>query len=185
MKIYTRTGDDGSTGLFGGERRSKDDPLVEAYGTIDELNAAVGVARSHGLLEDLEGMLAQVQSDLFVLGAEVACVPDKRDKLKIALLGAADVTRLENAIDSAEAALSPLKNFVLPAGSAGSAALHLARAVCRRAERRLLAAGPGAELRGDLLVYLNRLSDLLFVYARCANRAASVADVEWVSRSDG
>jgi cob(I)alamin adenosyltransferase len=182
MKIYTRTGDDGTTGLFGGERRRKDDLLVEAYGTVDELNAALGVARAHGLPEELDRVLGEVQSDLFVLGAEVACVPDKRDKLRITLLQADDIARLEQAIDIADAALPPLKNFVLPGGTGGAAALHYARAVCRRAERCVIAVAPEAALRSDLLVYLNRLSDLLFVLARRANLAANVAELEWAPR---
>jgi cob(I)alamin adenosyltransferase len=178
MKIYTKTGDDGTTGLFGGARVKKASPRVEAYGSVDELNAAIGVARATRLERATEEILARVQVDLFTLGAELACVPGKETKLGMALLGGTDIERLEQAIDRAESALAPLKTFVLPAGCPQAAALHLARTVCRRAERAVLAL-EDAPARNELVVYLNRLSDLLFVVARRANAEAGLPDVPW------
>jgi cob(I)alamin adenosyltransferase len=180
MKIYTRTGDAGQTGLFGGARVRKDDPRVEAYGTVDETNAVLGLARAHGLSADIDVALARIQAELFVVGAELACVPDKVDRLKMELIGAEHSSYLEWLIDDAEAGLAPLKTFILPGGSPGGAALHVARTVCRRAERALLSL---PDTRPELLVYLNRLSDLLFVLARKANAAASVSDIPWQGRS--
>ena len=182
MKIYTRTGDRGQTGLFGGERVEKDDVRVEAYGTVDEANAAIGAARAAGIPAACDEVLARVQEDLFVLGAELATAPNKREKLGFALLGTEDVERLERAIDAAEQELAPLKSFVLPTGTPGAAALHLARTVCRRAERRTLTAARTASVRTELVVYLNRLSDLLFVLARLANHEARVEDMPWKPR---
>jgi cob(I)alamin adenosyltransferase len=183
MKIYTRTGDDGTTGLFGGARVRKDDARVEAYGTVDELNACLGVARAAGVPEGMDGLLGQIQQDLFVLGAELACVPGKEESMKMALLGAEDGARLERAIDEAEEGLPVLRNFVLPGGTAAAAALHVGRTVARRAERRVLEASAQAPVRAELLVYLNRLSDLLFVLARRANHQAGVEDIPWRPRA--
>jgi cob(I)alamin adenosyltransferase len=179
MKIYTKTGDDGTTGLFGGGRVKKASSRVEAYGTVDELNATIGIARATKLDPDSEAVLARVQVDLFTLGAELACVPGKEAKLNMPLLSAVDAERLEKAIDQAETFVLPLKYFVLPGGSAQAAALHLARTVCRRAERGVLAIND-APPRAEIVVYLNRLSDLLFVLARRANVEAKVDDVPWV-----
>ncbi len=180
MKLYTKTGDDGTTGLFGGVRVPKASTRVEAYGTVDETNAAIGVARTHALGLTIDGVLAGVQEDLFVLGAELACAPGREAKLRMRLLGTDDIERLEHAIDDADAACPPLKTFVLPGGSVGAAALHLARTVCRRAERAVLAIEPAP--RGELVIYLNRLSDLLFALARSANVSAGVSDVPWTPR---
>jgi cob(I)alamin adenosyltransferase len=171
MKIYTRTGDDGTTGLFGGGRRSKADLRVEAYGTIDEANAAIGVARAAGLPASIDAVLTEVQSDLFTVGAELGCVPGEEAKLKMTLIAA-----------TAEAGLPPLKTFVLSGGSAGAAALHLARCVVRRAERLVIAARDESPIRQEAIVYLNRLSDLLFTFARRANHEAGEADVPWHPR---
>ena len=182
MKIYTKTGDDGTTGLFGGARVKKASLRVEAYGTVDELNATIGIARATTLDPFSEGVLAQVQVDLFTLGAELACVPGKEEKLGMTLIDAGDAARLEHAIDDAEKELTPLKTFVLPAGSAQAAALHLARTVCRRAERGVLAMDD-APARRDVVIYLNRLSDLLFTLARHANVKAGVSDVPWIART--
>jgi cob(I)alamin adenosyltransferase len=181
VKIYTKTGDDGTTGLFGGARVAKASGRVEAYGTVDETNAVLGVARAAGLDASTDAVLAHVQVDLFTLGAELACVPGKEDKLGMKLLEAADAERLERAIDEAEKDLPPLKSFVLPGGSTQAAALHLARTVARRAERAVLAVTDAAPRR-EIVVYLNRLSDLLFVLARRANAQAGVADVPWKPR---
>jgi cob(I)alamin adenosyltransferase len=144
MKIYTRTGDRGETGLFGGARVPKDDVRVEAYGTVDELNAVLGLCRSFGPVPIVDRVLEELQADLFTLGAELATVSGHEAKLGIELLGDADVTRLESTIDDCEATLPPLKNFVLPGGPPEVAALHLARTVARRAERRLLTLARGA-----------------------------------------
>jgi cob(I)alamin adenosyltransferase len=181
MKLYTKTGDDGTTGLFGGGRVKKASLRVEAYGTVDETNAVIGVARATGLAPLVDAVLERVQEDLFTLGAELACVPGRESKLHMTLLGEADVHRLEVAIDEADAACESLKAFVLPGGSPQAAALHLARTVCRRAERATLAVDDGP-VRGDVVVYLNRLSDLLFALARRANAIANVSDVPWKPR---
>jgi cob(I)alamin adenosyltransferase len=179
MKIYTRTGDDGTTGLFGGERVPKQQARVEAYGSVDELNSAIGQVRCEPLDPLSSQVLETLQNELFVLGAEVACVPGKESSLGIRLLNLEAVTRLESWIDEAEKALPPLKAFILPGGTRGSAGLHVARTIARRAERSLLRAGEQAPVRRDLIMYLNRASDLLFVLARRANHLAGVADTLW------
>lgn len=181
MKLYTKTGDDGTTGLFGGGRVRKASARVEAYGTVDETNAAIGVARATGLDGAIDAVLAPIQEDLFTLGAELACVPGKEGKLSMTLLGGADIARLEGAIDEADAACPPLKSFVLPGGSPQAAALHVARTVCRRAERVVLVMDD-APARAEVVVYLNRLSDLLFALARRANVIVGVPDVPWSPR---
>lgn len=180
MKIYTRTGDAGSTGLFGGPRVPKDDDRIEAYGTIDELNAALGLARSAGQIQSIDGQLNQIQHELFSIGAELATPQPENHQMRI--IAEAHIGRLENWIDEHENGLPELKNFVLPAGRDSSTTLHLARAICRRAERRVvsLSRKEGAEVSEYLVVYLNRLSDLLFVMTRVANREAGCAEVVWV-----
>ena len=178
MKIYTKTGDDGTTGLFGGGRVRKASARVEAYGTVDETNAVIGMARATTLDPFADAVLARVQVDLFTVGAELACVPGKEDKLSMTLIGTTDAVRLETAIDDAEKELSPLTSFVLPGGSPQAAALHLARTVTRRAERCVLAMDD-TPARQDVVIYLNRLSDLLFTLARHANVKAGVVDVPW------
>ncbi|HEY6459779.1 MAG TPA: cob(I)yrinic acid a,c-diamide adenosyltransferase, partial [Polyangiaceae bacterium] len=150
-------------------------------GTVDEANAAIGVARATPLDAVIDEVLVHVQEDLFTLGAELACVPGKEAKLAMAPIGESDIERLEKAIDDADAACAPLKSFVLPAGSRQAAALHVARTVARRAERAVLAMDD-APARGELVVYLNRLSDLLFALARRANVVAGVPDVPWKPR---
>ena len=182
MKIYTRTGDKGDTGLFGGVRVQKDDPRVEAYGTIDETNAAIGLALSHCRVSLVQRVLGEVQSDLFTLGAELSAASGSEARLGIQLLTDADVLRLEQAIDDAELPLPPLKNFVLPGGPPDVAALHFARTVARRAERRVLSLSQREAVRGTLLVYLNRLADLLFVLARRAGHENGAAEVPWAPR---
>ena len=181
MKIYTKTGDDGTTGLFGGGRVKKSSIRVEAYGTIDELNATLGVARATKLEPMTETVVEQIQVDLFTLGAEIACVPGKEDKLSMRLLDADDAERLEKAIDAAEEGLPALTTFVLPGGTPQAAALHVSRTVCRRAERALLAMDE-VPARTETVIYLNRLSDLLFTLARRANHVVGVHDVPWTSR---
>ncbi len=179
MKIYTRTGDEGQTGLFGGARVGKDDPRVEAYGTVDELNSCLGVVRASNPSAQTDASLLQIQSDLFTVGAELACVPGKEDKLRMTVVGASDIARLEGWIDRSEEPLEPLKNFVLPGGCTAAAELHRARTVCRRAERRTLTAGRASAVRAEIVIYLNRLSDLLFVLARYENHVAKIADIPW------
>jgi cob(I)alamin adenosyltransferase len=179
LKIYTRTGDDGTTGLFGGGRVPKDDPRVEAYGTVDEANAALGLARAAGPPPALDAVLAHAQATLFEVGAALAS-PGRAGSAPVE---EGDVAALERAIDDLEATLPPLRSFVLPAGSEAAARLHVARTVVRRAERLavgLRAHGPVPE---GIVRYLNRLSDWCFVAARAANRAARVPDVAWTPRT--
>lgn len=183
-KIYTRTGDDGTTGLGNGGRRLKCDLRVEAYGTVDEANAAIGLARLHTGESDpaLDAMLARIQNDLFDLGADLATpddgVPLDYEPLRII---EAQVLRVESEIDQLNAALSPLRSFVLPGGTSASAALHLARTISRRAERIMvaLAQTPGEQVGDAALHYINRVSDFLFVAARAANENGA-RDVLWV-----
>lgn len=182
-KIYTRTGDKGTTALVSGPRRLKHDLRVEAYGTVDETNSAIGVARLHtGGLEPLDAMLFRIQNDLFDLGADLA-TPDNGEPLSYEPLRIVEsqVTRLENEIDDLNAALEPLTSFVLPGGSAAAANLHLARTVCRRAERLMveLSVAENEIVSPAALKYANRLSDFLFVAARYANDAGR-ADILWV-----
>ncbi len=179
MKIYTRTGDGGETALFDGTRVSKADPRVDAYGHVDELNALIGQARAAGIPRDLDDELDRIQQDLFAVGAMLAD-PSSRIAARVtrARLSASDVERLEQWIDAAEAELPPLRRFVVPGGTAGASALHLARTVCRRAERHIVSLGPDA-VPAETITYVNRLSDLLFVLARLANRRANVPDREW------
>lgn len=183
MKIYTKTGDNGTTGLFGGARVSKADARVEAYGTLDELNAHIGVVRACLGNDWPSAELSKVQSDLFVVGAELACVPGKEATMRMALVSEAHIAELEQWIDDGETRVEPLRAFVLPGGTPAAAALHVARTVCRRAERLCVALGAEpTPPRVEVVTYLNRLSDLLFVWARGANAGAGVADVPWVPR---
>jgi cob(I)alamin adenosyltransferase len=179
VKIYTRTGDTGDTALFDGTRVRKSDPRVDAYGEVDELNAVLGLVRAHGVDAALDAWLDHLQRDLFALGARLAD-PGARiaGRVTKVSLGTDDVARLEGWIDAAEAELVPLRRFILPGGSAAGAALHLARTVCRRAERGIIGLGEGA-VEPVLLAYVNRLSDLLFVLARLANARAGRTEVEW------
>jgi cob(I)alamin adenosyltransferase len=181
MKIYTKTGDAGDTGLFGGGRVPKDHPRVEAYGSVDELNASLGMARALEPLPRIDDLLLAIQRDLFSLGALLATPdPDKvRDHLEKASLGDARIAELERAIDDGEAELEPLRAFILPGGTVKAAALHLSRTVCRRAERDVLAMSRSEELPPIVIIYLNRLSDLLFVLARVAARRAGAAEITW------
>ena len=178
MKIYTRTGDSGETSLFGGKRVRKDDPRVDAYGDIDELNAWLGLARALGVGADLDAELAHIQQDLFAVGARLADPSDNvGTSVTKAALGDADTTRLEQLIDRLEAELPPLKRFILAGGSGAGAALHVARTVCRRGERHIVSLEPPAD--AALLRYVNRLSDLLFVLARAVNHRAQLPETEW------
>jgi cob(I)alamin adenosyltransferase len=180
-RIYTKTGDGGDTGLWGGERVPKDHVRVEAYGTVDELGAALGQAQVLAPPPELAALLAELQALLFELGAELATPPSKGQLP--AGIDEADVTRLERAIDEHEASLPPLKSFILPGGTPLAAALHVARAVCRRAERRVVTLREAEPVtRQTTVVFLNRLGDLLFVLARRANHLAGTADVAWHRR---
>jgi len=178
VKIYTRTGDTGDTSLVGGTRVRKSDPRVDAYGDIDELNAWLGLARASSSDRELDDELARVQRDLFALGAQLADPADKiAGRIAKAALGDDDVARLERLIDRGEAELPPLKRFILAGGSPAGAALHVARTVCRRAERRMVSLQPPVD--AALLRYVNRLSDLLFVFARVVNHRAGSVETEW------
>lgn len=182
MKIYTKTGDDGDTGLWGGLRVGKDSPRVQAYGTVDECNAAIGVARAAlagaPAAGNLGGLLAQIQDQLFVVGADLATPGEAAN---IPRIGADAIAQLEQAIDATEAELEPLRQFILPGGTPAAAQLHLARTICRRAERCVVALARGEALNPLVGVYLNRLSDCLFVLARAANARAGLPDVPWNS----
>jgi cob(I)alamin adenosyltransferase len=178
MKIYTRTGDAGQTSLFDKTRVSKADSRVDAYGEVDELNAWLAFVRAAGLDEDLDEPIVRIQRDLFALGAQLADPRDKiAERVTKASLGDDDVARLETLIDWLETELPPLKRFILPGGSPVGAALHLARTVCRRAERRIVALDPAVD--PVLVRYVNRLSDLLFVLARAVNHRERVPETEW------
>lgn len=180
-KIYTKTGDDGRTGLFGGGRVNKDHVRVEAYGDVDELNAVIGSARSVEMMPRIDEILAPVQRDLLAIGALLATPhPEKhRDALEKARLSDKRIAQLEQAIDDGEAELETLKAFILPGGTQKAAALHVARTVCRRAERAIVRLQHEADVPQIVVVYLNRLSDLLFVLARVANRRAGAGEVTW------
>jgi cob(I)alamin adenosyltransferase len=178
VKIYTRTGDAGETSLFDGSRVSKADSRVDAYGDVDELNAWLGLVRANRLDADLDQPLVRIQQDLFALGAQLADPRDRiAERVRKASLDDADVERLEHLIDRLESELPPLRRFILAGGSPAGAALHVARTVCRRAERRMVALTPTPE--AVLVKYVNRLSDLLFVMARVVNHRAGTPEIEW------
>lgn len=179
MKIYTRTGDDGTTGLLGGSRVRKSDARIDCYGTVDELNAAVGLA-AVAAPSHLAAMLREIQNDLFLLGSHLAApAGGAPQSVSLPALDPAIVARLEAQIDVAEKELPPLRQFILPGGSEAAARLHLARTVCRRAERRAVEVSGNQPVPRVILHYLNRLSDWLFVQARSCNRIAGIQDVPW------
>ncbi|HSJ25282.1 MAG TPA: cob(I)yrinic acid a,c-diamide adenosyltransferase [Longimicrobiales bacterium] len=180
QRIYTKTGDAGETALFGGVRVRKSHPRVEAYGAVDELNAVLGWARLSLADEATARRLLDVQADLFALGAHLATeVPEGRTPPQLPPLPDTRIPDLEAWIDAAEDGLPELRSFILPGGSAGAAALHVARTVCRRAERRVTELAAHDDVAPSIVVYLNRLSDLLFVLARRENQVAGVNDVPW------
>jgi cob(I)alamin adenosyltransferase len=180
MKIYTKKGDGGDTGLYGNVRVPKDDLRIRTYGTLDELNAQLGLTLCEANLPSpLPTSLLRIQGELFQLGAELATPRGKATGIR--LVEQPEIEALEHEIDAMEARLTPLKTFVLPGGSRASALLHLARTVCRRAERELVSLNRGEPQRAQTIQYLNRLSDYLFVCARFANHAAGVADVPWIA----
>lgn len=180
-KIYTGTGDDGTTSLFGGERVGKGNPRIDAYGTVDETNSIVGMARAHLTGEpgedELDPVLGDLQDELFVLGADLATPMDAKPVVE--RIEDDHVKALEDRIDRFDADLPPLKNFILPGGTPAGAALHSARTVCRRAERQIVEANTSAPINEQAMVYLNRLSDLFFVLARWTNRKAGVREDTW------
>jgi cob(I)alamin adenosyltransferase len=181
VKIYTKTGDAGGTGLFGGGRVQKDDPRVEAYGDVDELNAVLGLARAVEPLPRVDEILVPIQRDLFSIGALLA-TPDREKMhghLTKANIDDARITGLEQAIDACEAQLEPLRAFIIPGGSRKGATLHVARTVCRRAERRVVHLQRDVEIPQLVVIYLNRLSDLLFMLARVANVETGAGEVTW------
>ena len=183
MKIYTKTGDAGETGLYGGTRVSKDTMRVEACGTVDELNACIGVARSQIQDTEIDVSLHRIQNELFDIGADLATL-DAHPKAESLRIPPTLTPELEREIDRFEDQLPPLKNFVLPGGSAAGAAMHLARTVCRRAERSVVSLAKAEPVNPEVLIYLNRLSDLLFVLARVVNHRSDESEPLWESRME-
>lgn len=180
MKIYTRTGDEGETSLFAGGRVDKDDARLHAYGTVDELNSMIGLARVHDIDAELDALLERVQMELFNVGADLA-TPLNANAPWVVRVDEAMVTQIEQDIDTLEATLEPLKNFIVPGGHPTAAALHVCRTICRRAERWLVTLNKSSDINADVMHYLNRLSDWLFVMARAVNKRAGVDDILWYS----
>ncbi len=178
-KIYTKTGDDGTTGLGGGERVPKDSPRVAAYGTIDELNSQLGVALASSLCERLVDVLPGIQNELFDVGSDLCWPSDDARRVRIPTVEARHIEALERLIDELNAVVGPLANFLLPGGSPGAAQLHVARTICRRAERETVHLADGESIGEFVLPYLNRLSDALFVMARYENHERGVAEPLW------
>lgn len=175
-KIYTRTGDDGTTGLGDGTRVAKDSLRIDAMGDVDELNSVIGIMLTEAVPDILVDTLTQIQHDLFNLGGEI-CIPD------YVILSQANIDNLEEAIDALNDGLAPLKEFILPGGTKAAAYCHLARTVCRRAERKLITLARGEKVTAISLQYLNRLSDLLFVLCRIINKEAGVSDILWQNKT--
>ena len=184
MKLYTRKGDSGQTSIWGGRRLSKDDARMEAIGAVDECNAAIGSAIALGLTGELSNLLHTAQARLFIVGSELMAPDRTGSGANLPRLDESDVFEVEAAIDSLESQLPELQNFILPAGTAGAAALHVARGVCRRAERRVATLKRAEGVVPVVPAYLNRLADLLFVAGRYANNAAAVHDAIWSGQAD-
>ena len=182
-KIYTRKGDDGTTGLVGGQRVPKDSPRVMAYGSVDELNSHIGLALSLGLHADIAGVLKTIQNELFHLGSDLAAREEDKQRLELPQIEQRHVDALEQLMDRLSGELGPLENFILPGGAPGAAALHVARAVCRRAERDAIALSRVEPIGPFVVAYLNRLSDALFVMARYENHVRGVSEAYWDSRA--
>jgi cob(I)alamin adenosyltransferase len=179
VKIYTKTGDAGDTSLFDNSRVSKADPRVDAYGEVDEVNACLGAALAAGMSPDIAAVLTSIQKDLFAVGARLADPATRiAERVTKAAVTSQQIELLEATIDRLETELPPLRRFILPGGSPAGSFLHLARTVCRRAERRVVGLGPDA-VEPDVIVYLNRLSDLLFVMARVVNHRTGIPETEW------
>ena len=185
MRIYTKQGDEGKTSLFNGKRVDKCDLRLETYGTLDELNSHLGVAMAHCTFPAMTEMLEKLQHELFDAGSDLATPLDSVNRAKGRRIDVADYTRLEKWIDEVTAKLPPLKNFVLPGGTQLSGQLHICRTVCRRAERHLVALQRHEDVGPAILIYLNRLSDLLFTLARWANVMAGVDEVFWMKKIEG
>jgi cob(I)alamin adenosyltransferase len=200
MKLYTRSGDDGSTGLFGGQRVLKNHPRVEAYGTVDELNAALGLAAAEitrllggsekpwmdskpsGFLQRASAIIAQLQSRLFDIGADLATPEESKHESKVKRISDEQIAESERWIDEIDAGNQPMNTFVMPGGTELAARLHLARTICRRAERAIVSLQRDETITPGVLIYINRVSDLLFAMARRANVESGVADVPWIPR---
>lgn len=185
MPLYTRTGDDGSTGLFGGGRVGKDHPRIEAYGTVDELNSAIGLAAAacdprRPVHKSMLDIFKQLQSRLFDIGADLATPRGSKHESKISRINADHIAESERWIDQIDGGNDPMKTFVLPGGTELAARLHLARTICRRAERLMVALGRAEPVTPEAIIYINRVSDLLFAMARRANKDAGVPDVPWI-----
>lgn len=182
-KVYTRTGDDGTTALGGGQRVDKDAPRIIAYGTVDELSSQIGAAIALGLDRELAGEMQRVQNELFHLGSDLCILEEDKARFPVPTIEKRHVDALESLIDRLGEEVGPLQNFILPGGSAGAAQLHVARTVCRRAERELVTLGRTEKIGPFTIRYLNRLSDALFVLARAENHRRGIADVLWDSRA--
>jgi cob(I)alamin adenosyltransferase len=182
-KVYTRTGDDGTTGLGSGRRVPKDSLRIDAYGTVDELNSQIGVALAIGLDEEVSHALGAIQNELFHLGSDLCVLEEEKERLPVPGISESHVLALESLMDRLSAELPPLTNFVLPGGSAGAAQIHVARTICRRAERLVIALSRNERVGRFIVQYLNRLSDALFVMARYDNRKRRVAEPLWDSRA--
>lgn len=182
-KVYTRTGDDGTTGLGGGQRVSKDTTRIHAYGTVDELNAIVGVVLVSDLEPRIAAELTRIQNELFHLGSDLCVLEEDKEAMPVPAVEERHVEALEAAMDELSSELEPLQNFVLPGGTVGAAQLHVARTVCRRAERHLVALAAAEPVGAYTVRYLNRLSDVFFVMARYENVKKGAADVLWDSRA--
>ncbi len=181
MKIYTKTGDEGKTSLFGGERVDKNNIRIKAYGTVDELNSVIGLALSEKVDKRTNEILSNVQQTLFIIGGELA-TPENVKSSAIKSISTDDISLIEKGIDEFELELSPLKNFILPGGSKTAATLHFARTVCRRAEREIVEIDQKEKVNQKIIIYINRLSDLLFVIARFENHVSSTPEIEWNTR---
>lgn len=182
-KVYTRTGDDGTTALGGGSRVGKDSPRIAAYGTVDELNSQIGLALASGVNDDITASLRSIQNDLFHLGSDL-CVPEEeKERRPVPSIEERHVAALESLMDELSEELPPLENFILPGGAPGAAQLHVARTICRRAERLVVALARRESVGPHTVRYLNRLSDALFVMARHENKRRGIPDVLWNSRA--
>lgn len=180
MKIYTKKGDKGNTSLFGGRSIQKNSERIEAYGTVDELNSVIGMVLTYELSEEGKNFLNEIQHQLFILGADLATLPEK--KAKIERIGSKHIDQLEQWIDKLDEKLPALTHFILPGGSAAGASLHMARTVCRRAERKVVALKESDPVSDECVIFLNRLSDLLFVMARFENHESGIKETKWISR---
>ena len=180
MKIYTKTGDKGDTGLFGGERVSKASDRIDTYGTVDELNSFIGLAVTEVLDSEVKELLIKIQNQLFVLGSDLATpINEKNDKLKIQRVTSKFYEDIEAAIDHFDARLEALQNFILPGGSKSASLLHVCRTISRRAERKAVALNDKVKIGGNIIIFLNRLSDLFFVLARYENKCSKIHDIKW------